>query len=452
MPLLSYYNQTVDARRFFPSLNQGLRFVLLLSALFVCYWMIIRLINQGAWQPSIRAVFFVSIPLSLMALLLYPFNANDIYRYVIRGRITAVYGGNPFLEPPSAFPAERFNTLAGEWVDYTSPYGPLWEAVAPLPVLLTPDSPLGQLIGFKVLTVAAHLLVGLLLYTTWQKDLVDPQQALTRTAAWLWNPGLLLIFAADGHNDSLMILFLAAGWIVLQRGVVAQRWSIAAAAIILMWLSPMVKAIGLLPMPLFALYALKQFSDWSSRLKIILVSSLGIIALTFLLFLPFGSPLDLIARLVEEASAGASFTPVTLAMLLQAEHGSITFLLWERISLSGTLLGGVWVMWRVYRGRYPLQAAADFFLIYLLFAYNFRLWYTAWPFVFLLLDRQTTSARLFAGHLFLFAGQASVFIFSHLWYYSYDQETLASYQVGIPFVFILPPLVGWVWSRIIANY
>ncbi len=60
----------------------------------------------------------------------YPINANDIYRYVIRGRVTSIYEKNPFIVSPDDHLEDPFLPFAGEWAKETSPYGPLWEIVA----------------------------------------------------------------------------------------------------------------------------------------------------------------------------------------------------------------------------------------------------------------------------------------------------------------------------------
>ncbi|MCB0165342.1 MAG: hypothetical protein KDI79_14025, partial [Anaerolineae bacterium] len=49
---------------------------------------------------------------------LYPITANDLFRYVLRGRIWAVHGASPMLTPPEAFPDDPYAAFAGEFGDW----------------------------------------------------------------------------------------------------------------------------------------------------------------------------------------------------------------------------------------------------------------------------------------------------------------------------------------------
>ena len=57
---------------------------------------------------------------------LYPITANDLFRYVLRGRIWAVYGQSPMLAPPNNFPNDPYLAFAGEFGNWVSGYGPPW--------------------------------------------------------------------------------------------------------------------------------------------------------------------------------------------------------------------------------------------------------------------------------------------------------------------------------------
>lgn len=67
---------------------------------------------------------------------LYPITANDLFRYVLRGRIWAVYGQSPMLSSPNDFPDDPYIAFAGEFGDWVSGYGPLWEIVVQAPSAL----------------------------------------------------------------------------------------------------------------------------------------------------------------------------------------------------------------------------------------------------------------------------------------------------------------------------
>jgi hypothetical protein len=106
----------------------------------------------------------------------------------------------------------------------------------------------------------------------------------------------------------------------------------------------------------------------------------------------------------------------------------------------------VWLLWLGWNGRSPLSAAADVLAAYSLQALSFRLWYSTWPFLWLLLEDESSEAqttfRLRAGLWFLFTVQLSVLIYGHLRVYAFGGSQLAAHLIGIPFVFLLPFLLA----------
>ena len=144
-----------DLRTFAPTLLAGLLYALVLLALHAFYLTAIGRVNRtGATLP---AVLLGGLLLGLPLLLAYPINATDIYRYLIRGRVAAVYGQSPFVAPPAAFIGDPFLPLAGEWAGETSPYGPLWELVATGVAAVSGDNLLLGVVLFKLLALGCLL-------------------------------------------------------------------------------------------------------------------------------------------------------------------------------------------------------------------------------------------------------------------------------------------------------
>ena len=101
------------------------------------------------------------------------------------------------------------------------------------------------------------------------------------------------------------------------------------------------------------------------------------------------------------------------------------------------------------RGRSPLRAAADIFAGYILQAFRFRIWYTAWPFPWLVLDRGRSAdadgaskGRLAAGLTILLTSQLSVLIYGQIRTELLGNSHLRAHRAGIAFTFLLPLLVG----------
>lgn len=444
-PLRPYVTHVpqLDIRSFTPSLIAALAYLLLLCFLFGLYWLAFRAVQQRLAAPTLGMLLLLTFLFCLPLLFTYPINATDIYRYFIQGRISVVHNANPLAVPPEAFPADPYVLMAGEWINETSPYGPVWELTAALLTRFTANNLFEGLLAFKLLAMALHLACTSLIWHL--QPALAPAERAGRALLWGWNPGLLLIFIVDGHNDILMMFWLLAGWWLLQR----QRPLLG---IWVMALAPLTKLIGLLSLPYFFLWAWPRSGSRSDRLRFALAGGLGLIILTALAFLPFGSPFDLVQRLIREASLGGSFSPLVFFILIAQSLGFYPGLTGPTnlTSLLFALLA-VWLLWRVRHGRSPLRTAADIFAGYLLQAINYRIWYASWPFPWLLLDgerKPQEDPRLMAGLWFLFTSQVSVLIYGHLRVYGLGGEHELAHFIGVPFTFGLPLAVGyWVWRR-----
>src|SRR5690606_28572625 len=84
-------------------------------------------------------------------------------------------------------------------------------------------------------------------------------------------------------------------------------------------LAALVKPIGLLPIPFFALAIWRELDNSAARLRIVAWGVVWGGTAVFLSFLPFGSPVDLALRLLREASNIPGFSLATLALLLAGE-------------------------------------------------------------------------------------------------------------------------------------
>jgi len=437
--LTPFYRQTPppDIRAFAPSLGAGLRYGAVLCALFALYWLAYRRAARRDAPLSLSAILLTAALFCLPLLFTFPFNATDVYRYVIRGRISSVYHQSPLSVPPGAFADDPYLSLAGEWENETSPYGPLWETLAAAVTRFSQDDLLLGLLLFKGLGALTHLAIGSLIW----RLLADagPVERAGRTLLWAWNPALLLTFVADGHNDGLMLFWLLLGsWLMRRRPALGQ---------ILAVLAPLTKPIGLLPLPFFFLAAWRRMPRWRGRLGFVLWSGAGSLAVVWLAFWPFGPPLTLAQRLFQEATSGGGFSFSALFALL-AYRWRLGLPVVAFIQAVTALFGllALWLLWRTWRGRSPLRAAADVLVAYLAQAFKFRIWYTTWPVPWLLLDLEKGySWRLRAGLWLLLTGQLSVLIYGQVWALLLAKDHLLAHAIGVPFTFILPLLLASLW-------
>ena len=440
-----------DIRTFAPTLPGGLAYAALVVVQFGLFVLAFRRASTGALGPRpLRLILAGGLLLALPLLWAYPINATDIFGYVIRGRIASAYGESPFTSPAAAFVGDPFMPLVGEWAGLTTPYGPLWELPASLLTAISGDSLLAGVLLFKAMAVVAFLATAILI---WSILPAGPARA-AYTLLWAWNPGLLLTFAMNGHNDALMILWLVSGWWLARRGH-------PAAGFLVMAVAALTKPVAVLALPFIFIGAWRELPDGRSRARYAAVSLAGAVALAWLSFLPwsgqgsaFRAPLDLALRLVTEATGGAGFSPAVWIYMALGQRVSIEMIGMVTQGLFAAF--ALWLAWLGLRGRSPLRGAADVFFGYLAGALNFRIWYATWPFAWLVLDAGGASVdeasradyRLRVGLWFLLMAQLSVVIYGHVRSFLLGGDQALAHLIGVPAVFVLPWLLALLPPRL----
>jgi alpha-1,6-mannosyltransferase len=442
-PLLPYVDQLPlpDIRSFTPSLAAGLVYGIWLLLLYALYGLAALTIERLPQPPGLGWLLATAALLGLPQLWAFPINATDLYRYFVRGRVFSIHGENPFTTAVATLPHDPFWQLAGEWATATSPYGPLWELTAAGITAVVQENLVAGLLLFKLLGLLIHLANGALIWHI--LGTVNRQRQASITLLWLWNPALFNIFVIDGHNDGLMIFWLLLGYLVWQRG---ERPLLA---FLLMVLAPLTKPIGLLALPFFFLGMWHTVTAENgrlllARLRFVLLGISGSLLLVWLSFWPFGSPLDLAHRLLDEA-AGGGFSPLTLLYLLLLQVMTTVPVNWllngARLLFIGAAL--LWLWWGWWAKRPSIRGVADIFTAYIWQAFSFRIWYAVWAFPWLLLDERPYWRRV--GFWFLLTSQLSVLIYGHLRFYALGGSLVWSHLVGVPFTFGLPFLLARWW-------
>ncbi|GAC1354894.1 MAG: hypothetical protein NVS4B8_14480 [Herpetosiphon sp.] len=226
------------------------------------------------WQLLLASIF--GMPLLVAPNLM----SADIYSYISFGRIAAIYGANPFIDPPATFPSDQFFHLVG-WTGVPSVYGPGWiypSMLLTLLVQLTKPGIITYVLAYKTLALLLHLINGVLIWRI--LGALRPRQQTWGTALYLFNPLTVIEFAGSGHNDVLMItLILLAMWLHV-RG----RWR---GAMIALTLSVLVKWIALPVAGLYGLLLLWEAATWSQRLRKAVESSAIFVMLCVALYAPY---------------------------------------------------------------------------------------------------------------------------------------------------------------------
>src|SRR5262249_9529563 len=187
----------------------------------------------------------------LTLVLLPALPSDDVFSYILYGRIAAIHHANPLIVTPSAFPNDPFLRLVF-WQGTRSVYGPAWLLLSQVVTLLA-DALGGSLAGYvllyKMLGLAAHLVNALLIWLIAGR--LAPRRQLVATLFYAWNPLCLLEFSGSAHNDAIMLTFLLLGLYCLLRG-----WEVA--GLISFGLSISVKYVMLVLLPLYFVLVIRE--------------------------------------------------------------------------------------------------------------------------------------------------------------------------------------------------
>jgi hypothetical protein len=388
-------------------------YLLGLGILFYSFWRCVKLIhdfsleNPGEANSLRRLILGIGIVCGVILLGLYPITALDAAIYVVNARNWVLYGGNPLTVPPEAFPNDPYVHLAGEFINETSPYGPLWQVVSALPVWLGVTGMAGGIAAMKIIQLLAY--IGAALLIGWKssqrsgKFNVSPATAL---AFFALNPFILLETIGNAHNDMLMIALMILGLILWQR----DRWMWAAAALTC---AALVKLPALILIPLLGIAALTTEDALRARL----VRGLGIAAIFLSLYLlsyRLMGPFPDVFEGVIHSFSRRSFSPAYALYVVTREIEPDA----AKAILPNTryVFVAVYVLIAAALWRKKLNLLEAGFLAYLaqIFLSNaFRIWYPLWLVPFAALDlRSRTFWRTF---LFGLAAELSILSYYVLW-------------------------------------
>jgi hypothetical protein len=237
-------------------------FLLVLAAAFAAYvagLALLRRLTFPARGALILAAGVQLVPLAAPLLL-----STDAWTYWGYGWIAAEGGGNPYVDPPSAFPeSPAAPYLGAAWRDTTSVYGPAFTLLSEPVALAAGDSADAAAWIFKALA-AAGILVAV---TAIARVAARPALA----AAFVgWNPVIAVHLAGGGHNDAL-VGGLAAAAIAL---AVRRRHSLAGAAWVL---AALVKWVPLLFLALSLLAARARGRPAGGRGMLVAAAVVGLL-------------------------------------------------------------------------------------------------------------------------------------------------------------------------------
>ena len=171
-------------------------FLALLAAAFAAYVAGLALLLRVALP--VRWVMVLAVGVQLVPLAAPLLLSTDAWTYWGYGWIAADGGGNPYVEPPSAFPESPAAAYVGAaWRDTTTVYGPAFTLLSEPVALAAGDSADAAAWIFKALAAVAILAA----VAAVARAAARPALA----AAFVgWNPVLAVHLAGGGHNDAIV--------------------------------------------------------------------------------------------------------------------------------------------------------------------------------------------------------------------------------------------------------
>ncbi|WRZ94667.1 polyprenol phosphomannose-dependent alpha 1,6 mannosyltransferase MptB [Streptomyces sp. NBC_01007] len=213
--------------------------------LLIAAWALLGTVVRGPEPPAPRSLLLVLATWAAPLLLAPPLFSRDVYSYLAQGAMVDAH-----IDVYAYGPAQLGGPLADEvapvWQQTTTPYGPVFLAVARgLSALTRGEIPAG-LFGMRMVALLGVALMAAALPRLARHSGADPAAAL-----WLGalNPLVLLHLVAGAHNDAIMLGLLGVG-LVAARG----RWPVV--GIVLVTLAALVKAPAVLG--LVAVIALRE--------------------------------------------------------------------------------------------------------------------------------------------------------------------------------------------------
>jgi hypothetical protein len=233
----------------------------------------------------------------------------DVLSYISHGYVRAGLGENPYLVPSSAVATSPIaaDLAAYGWrpVHPVTPYGPLITQLETV-VAGLPWSVDGMVIAFKVVAVACSLATAALIWVILRQ--VRPDRRDLGTAAYLWNPMIVVELAGEGHNDAIMVMF-----VLLALALSIRRR--AAGGLIAMAAAILAKYLPALFIPLQAAYLWRTGLDPRRLARQVAVGVAVSALLAAALFAPYWAGIETFSGI--RLTGGVGHTGSTPTMMLE---------------------------------------------------------------------------------------------------------------------------------------
>ena len=439
-PLTTYYNVSYDLGKLTYHSPVGFwAFIGIMVLLFLLFSYSLFLSRSFVEKKALWIILGFGAVFSLILTFVYPLTAQDIYTYISQSKLFIIYQRNPIFVPPSTYPTDPMMQIAGQWIRYGSPYGPLGIIVDALPMNILKDNLLGNLIALKLIFSGFLLGSAYLAYLIVKE--MQPKYAISAALFVSWNPLLLFEVIVNGHNDIVMMFFVL--WAVYT--CLKEEYKIGT---LLLILSILVKYATLLLFPLFIIYALHSLSSRRAKLSYLAWVIVGGLFISIAAYSPFWEGFSTLNRSFLEMRLHMQFF---MSVLMNFFPGAFDFDHAQRISRVVFLIPFIYCLFLARKSKEDFLRACFYMLFFFLALgiSNFKIWYAVWPVILAAIIPHRvvqTTAIIFAC-----CAALSVTVFSYIWmWFGVRNPTTFTWVDSIAYIVtFLPPMLFLVivWLR-----
>jgi hypothetical protein len=288
--------------------------------------------------------------------------ATDLFTNVAYAH-EAVHGVNPYVHGPSALPGyPGFPYVSPDWINWASPYGPLFTLIT------IPAGLVGLDAGIWILKLEALAASAATLALTWrcarQRGL-DPVLSVIVVGL---NPLYVLYALGGSHNDLIMMALMMLGVTLSIAGATSARREASGAAAVVA--GALVKA---------TLGVMLPFLIVSKRRAAPIVGAVLALAAGLVIgYVAFGSAgINLVAGLNREGHLVSSYSFASQLAHLFGKAG--VYPIDHKLLTGGLVVVIIYLLWRTWRG-YDWVTASGWGLLAIAVSTTWLMpWYTIWP-------------------------------------------------------------------------
>lgn len=363
----------------------ALRYALLALAL-LAVWMTALRAALTLRGRAAHALLAGGVLLGVILLPAHPTYSSDVFHYAATARVAFTYGANPLTTPPDTYPDDPLMRLSG-WASLPSPYGPLWTWLSAVPYWASGGATDATRItlAFKVLALAGVVIAAAGIGSAAER--LHAGTAAAAVVTFAWNPVVLIQFAADGHNDAIMLAIMA--W-----SVVALLYGRLTLTLTGGFLAAALKAAAIIALVAFAVRLVIE-----RRYATLLVGGAAGAMLLVFAFAPLWEGAETLRTSRDESSYFTN-SPASLVLRLASAggmggRGELAISLATRLMLVALL---VYLVFSAGASRERLIVATG--IVYLfaagLLSTWFQPWYLTWPLLYFAVTPGRSDIRLLA--------------------------------------------------------